>query len=359
MFRLLTLSLALVAFPALALAPNNFPPPTDYLVDQAHLFDASSTAHLKAICSQLDKAGIAQIAVVTIPDLGDDSIEDYSADLFRKWGIGHDKKRKDGLLILFVPGLPGHRKVRIEVGYGLEGVLPDGKVGQIRTEQAFPYMKENNYGAAAVHVVDAIAALLQADAAAGGDSAPTANSPRGGPGVAAPGYPSAGGIAAALLAMLALVITLIVTASRRQFPGAKAKIGAGLFSGVAALAWISGGGFGAFLVLIIGLIVSAVIWVSIRSHKCPKDGSWMTIDEVVVDEPTYWSQGLAHVTERCTNQPCGYHREYDKTLPRRQRTAYVGGGGGGGGGSSSGGGGDGFSGFGGGDSGGGGASGEV
>jgi|GEM_PF-1216610 len=358
MLRSLFLGLALVAFPALALAPNNFPPPSDYVVDQAHLFDASSTAHLKQVCSQLDRAGIAQVAVVTIPDLGDDSIEDYAADLFRKWGIGHDKKRKDGLLILFVPGGPGHRKIRLEVGYGLEGVLPDGKVGQIRTEQAFPFMRENNFGAAAVHVVDAIAGLLQADAAAGGDTAPTASSPRGGPGLQAQDSPNLGGVLIGLFAMLALVITLIVSASRRRFPATKSKIAAGACAAVAVLAWLAGGGFGAFLILVIGLIVSAVIWVSIRSHKCPKDGSWMTIDDVVVDEPTYWSQGLSHVTERCTNSACGYRRDYNKTLPRKQRTTYIGGGGGGGGGGGSSGG-DGFSGFGGGDSGGGGASGEV
>ena len=237
-------------------------------------------------------------------------------------------------------------------------VLPDGKVGQIRTEQAFPFLKQNDYGGAAVHVVDAIAGILQADAAAGGDTAPSATSPRGGPGAAAADSPSAGGIAMAVLAMLALLVTLIVSASRKQFPGGKSKVAAGVLSALALLGWLSGGGFGAFFVFLIGLILNAVVWVSIRSHKCPKDGSWMTIDEVLIDEPTYWSQGLAHVTEQCTNSTCRYHREYDKTLPRKQRTAYVGGGGGGGssGGSS---GGDGFSGFGGGDSGGGGASGEV
>ena len=81
-------------------------------------------------------------------------------------------------MVLFVPGKPGHRKIRIEVGYGLEGLLPDGKVGQIRTEQAFPYMKNDDYSGAAVHVVDRIASILQADAAAGGDTAASKDSIR-------------------------------------------------------------------------------------------------------------------------------------------------------------------------------------
>ena len=78
----------------------------------------------------------------------------------------------------------------------------------------------------------------------------------------------------------------------------------------------------------------------------------MTIDEEVIDSPTYWSEGVAHVTQRCTNRKCGFHKEFDKSIPRKQMTTVVSGGRGGGGG---GGGGDGFSGGGGGDSGGGGA----
>jgi hypothetical protein len=58
----------------------------------------------------------------------------------------------------------------------------------------------------------------------------------------------------------------------------------------------------------------------------------MTIDEEVIDPPTYWSEGIAHVTQQCTNRKCGYHKEYDKAIPRRQRTVVVSGGGGGGGG---------------------------
>jgi uncharacterized membrane protein YgcG len=81
----------------------------------------------------------------------------------------------------------------------------------------------------------------------------------------------------------------------------------------------------------------------------------MTIEEEVIDPPTYWSEGVAHVTQRCTNRKCGYKKEYDKSIPRKQMTVVTTGGGGG----SSGGSSDGFSGGGGGDSGGGGAGREV
>ena len=351
-----------IAVALLFAAPaDNLPAFTDYVVDQASVIDPASLAHLKAVCSRLDHAGTAQIAVATLTDLGDSSIEEVAADLFKKWGVGHDKRRKDGVLVLFVPGPAGHRKIRIEVGYGLEGILPDGKVGEIRTQQAFPFMKQNDYGQAAVHVVDALANLIEADAAAGGDAAPTKDSPRGGrgAGAAAQADSGAGGLVVTLLAMLALLIGLATSGARKTFPGLKTRLAGGALTGVSVVALIASGGGAGWLALVLGLILNAVVWVSIRSHKCPRDGSWMTIEEEVIDYPTYFSQGLAHVTQRCTSRACGYHHEFDKTLPRKQMSTVSGGGGGWSGGGGGGGGGDGFSGGGGGDSGGGGASGEV
>jgi len=336
---------------------------TGYVVDKARVLDPSAVQHVTDVASRLDHAGIAQLAVATVPEsyLSDLSLEDYAVALVQKWGLGHGKKRDDGLLVLFVPGQPGHRKIRIEVGYGLEGILPDGKVGQIRTERAFPSMKRDDYSGAAVQVADALAAVLEKDAAAGGDSAATKDSLRGGTGVGMPGSGAAqgyGGLGITVLCMAGLAILLASSGARRRFPGKRTQLaGAGLAAASVASLVTMGSGPG-WLALVAGLIVNAVIWTSIRSHRCPKDGSWMTIDEEILDEPTHWSQGLAHVRQMCTNPRCGYRREYDRVLPRKQSTVIVGGGGRGGG-WGGGGGGGGFSGGGGGRSGGGGASGEV
>ena len=174
--------LAIAIAIALAAPADPFPAFTDYVVDQAGIIDPASLEHLRSVASRLDHAGVAQIAVATVSDLGDHSLEDYAAELFKKWGVGHDKKRKDGLLVLFHRKSAGHGAIRIEVGYGLEGILPDGKVGQIRTDQAFPAMRKDQWGQAAVAVVDALASVIDADAAAGGETAPTRGSPRGGRG---------------------------------------------------------------------------------------------------------------------------------------------------------------------------------
>jgi uncharacterized protein len=334
---------------------------TGYVVDDAHLLDATAVAHVQQVAARLDHAGIAQLAICTVPEtaLGDDSLEDYAVALFKKWGLGHGTKRDDGVLVLFVPGRPGHRKIRIEVGYGLEGVLPDGKVGQVRTQQAFPYMKNDDYSGAAVHTADAIASVLEADAAGGGDTTPRAGSPRGGTGQRVARAPvSSGGLLVTLLCMFALVVALASSGARRQFPGRKTQFVAGGLTVVSLGSLLIAGSGAGWLVLVLGWIVCAIIWTSIRAHRCPKDGSWMTIDQEVIDPPTYWSEGLARVRERCTNRACGYRRDYERALPRKQRTVIVSGGGGGWGGGGGGGGG-GFSGGGGGRSGGGGASGEV
>jgi uncharacterized protein len=337
---------------------------TGYVVDNSRVLDANARAHVTEVASRLDHSGIAQLAVATVPEtaLGDASLEEYAVALFKKWGLGHGTKRDDGVLLLFVPGKPGHRKIRIEVGYGLEGILPDGKVGQIRTQQAFPYMRNDDYSGAAVHAVDALASVLEKDAAAGGDAAPAKDGLRRGTGVGMRGYgapPSYGGLGITILCMAALAIVLASSGARRKFPGRPTQLaGAGL-AGASVVSLVTMGSGPGWLALVGGLILNAVIWASIRAHKCPKDGSWMIIDQEILDPPTYWSQGVAHVRQFCTNPRCGYRREYDRVLPRKQMTMVVGGGRGGGGSWGGGGGGGGFSGGGGGRSGGGGASGEV
>src|SRR5216683_2516613 len=323
----------------------------------AHWQEARYTRGMK-----LRLALVAQLAVCTVPDLGDWSKEDFAADLFRKWDLGHGKKRADGLLVLIVPGKPGHRKIKVEVGYGLEGILPDGKATAMIDQYAVPALKRDDYGDAAVKLVDAYARVLEANAAPGGELAPTADSMRGGRGVGAARAPTReGGLGVAILCMGAVLFALVSSGMRRKFPGKKTVLTSALLTAVAVVALVALGGGAGWIALLVGLVVNGFAYASIRSHKCPRDGSWMAIDQQIVDEPTYWSRGLAHVVERCTNPRCGYKREYDKELPRKQRTVYVGGGGGGGwgGGGGGGGGGDGFSGGGGGDSGGGGGGREV
>ena len=98
--------------------------PTGYVNDFAHVLDQSTTAQINDICRQVDEKAHAQIALVTINSLDGSDIENFSVDLFKKWGVG-SKSTDHGVLTLYAIG---DHKARIEVGYGLEPILPDGKV---------------------------------------------------------------------------------------------------------------------------------------------------------------------------------------------------------------------------------------
>lgn len=114
-----------------------------YVNDFADVLDPSSEAQLTKYCAQVEQATGAQIAVVTIASLQGTPIEDFTNDLFRQWGVG--KKGKDeGLMLLLAIR---DRKSRIEVGYGLEPILPDGFVGSVLREMG-PSLKTQQYASA-------------------------------------------------------------------------------------------------------------------------------------------------------------------------------------------------------------------
>ena len=112
-----------------------------YVNDYAGLLDNETKDYIINTNKSLYSQTGAQIVVVTIPSLGDSSLEDYATELFRNFGIG-DKTKNNGLLLLLALE---ERQFRVEVGYGLEGILPDAKTGRIQDEYIIPYLKQNNW----------------------------------------------------------------------------------------------------------------------------------------------------------------------------------------------------------------------
>jgi uncharacterized protein len=133
--------------------------PSDYVNDYAHVLDQATIAQLDDTCQQIDQKAHAQIAVVTINSLDGSDIDSYAVDLFKKWGIG-SKATDHGVLILLAVQ---DRKYRIEVGYGLEPILPDGKVGGFGRE-AVPLLKQGNYGGALLLMTSRVADVIAQDA---------------------------------------------------------------------------------------------------------------------------------------------------------------------------------------------------
>jgi uncharacterized protein len=133
--------------------------PTDYVNDFAHVLDQSAIAQMDEICRQIDEKAHAQIAVVTVKSLDGEDIESYAVDLFHQWGVG-SKATNRGVLILYA--IDDHR-ARIEVGYGLEPILPDGKVGSFQRE-AIPTMREGDYSKGLLLVTSRVADVISQDA---------------------------------------------------------------------------------------------------------------------------------------------------------------------------------------------------
>ncbi len=120
---------------------SDLPKPTDYVSDFAHVLSPEAIAQLDSLCAELDhtKAN-AQMAIVTVHNLDGDDAADWANQLEDKWGVG--KKGTDrGVLILLA--VDDH-KYRIDVAYGLEGILPDGKVGDIGRNMV-PYLRDKDY----------------------------------------------------------------------------------------------------------------------------------------------------------------------------------------------------------------------
>ena len=131
----------MLILPALAAAQQTFPKPTGRVNDFAGIIDAATEADLDRKIDLLEQKTTSEIAVVTVKSLEQMAVETYAFRLFKEWGIGQ-AKQDNGVLVLVAPE---ERKMRIEVGYGLEGVLPDGLAGEVIRQQFTPKFEANDY----------------------------------------------------------------------------------------------------------------------------------------------------------------------------------------------------------------------
>jgi uncharacterized protein len=137
------------------------PAPTGYVSDFAGVLSPSTKSSLENLCTQVDRQAHAQIAVVTVKTLnGDQSIEEFATALEDKWKVGV-KGSDRGVLVLFSTTTP--RRYRIEVGYGLEGILNDAKVGDIGRSMV-PAASQGDFNTAIPLGVQQIARIIATDA---------------------------------------------------------------------------------------------------------------------------------------------------------------------------------------------------
>jgi len=151
----LLLAAFLLAAPA---AAQSFPQLTGRVVDQADLLNPQQEAELTNKLAALEQASSRQLVVVTVPSLEGYDIADYGYRLGRRWGIGRRGANNGALLIVAV----SEHKIRIEVGYGLEGILTDALSDQIIREQMRPRFRADDYPGGINAGADAIIQQLQA-----------------------------------------------------------------------------------------------------------------------------------------------------------------------------------------------------
>lgn len=136
-------AVALIVFFLTAIAwPQDLPRYRGYVNDFAGIIDSRSAAQIEAIISSIERSTGVEMAVVTEESLEGRPIEEEALRYLEGWGIG--KKGEDNGLVILVA--QQERRVRIEVGYGLEGVLPDGLAGEIIRYEIIPRFKQGDYG---------------------------------------------------------------------------------------------------------------------------------------------------------------------------------------------------------------------
>lgn len=131
-----------VLLTSVAFAEYTFPSPNGYVNDYAGVIDQQGYDYINSVIELTEQNTTAEIAVATFDTINESGLTPkmYAVELFNKWGVG--KKGKDnGVLVLLVLD---QRRIEIEVGYGLEGILPDGKVGRIIRDRT-DYFKNGNY----------------------------------------------------------------------------------------------------------------------------------------------------------------------------------------------------------------------
>jgi len=161
--RVALVALALVVGWAFGLAPaqaaENFPALTGRVVDQAQVLSVAERADLESKLADLESKSGIQLVVATVSSLDDEEIEPYANALFRAWRLGEAKKN-NGVLFLIAPN---QHRVRIEVGYGLEGTLTDATSSVIISNAVAPRFKAGDFNGGVARGVDDIITVLTTD----------------------------------------------------------------------------------------------------------------------------------------------------------------------------------------------------
>jgi len=248
----------------------------DYPAYQGFLNDYTNTlteewkTKTLQLIASVEKETTCEIAVAIVESLQGITVEEYAARLFEKWGIGKEKEDNGILILICTEGEVGNRPLRIEVGYGLEGVITDLEAKEIIENVIVPRFKENDYDSGIYNgVVEIANKIYREQGKAAVAYADTVNS-----------VPEKGFI------------------DSKAFPII-----------IALLPWFIFGGI--FVVLFLTYYIRTFI----RTHKCPKCHKiGLSIKRTILVRPTYESPGRIEIEQKC--RYCGFYEKKTSTISR-------------------------------------------
>jgi uncharacterized protein len=239
--RLFFAGLALLAVPAIFTIAQalSVPPLRGRVNDYASMIPSDKARELEQRLANFEKETGHQIAVLTIPSLEGDPLEDFSIRVAEAWKIGQ-KGFDNGAILLIAQK---ERKLRIEVGYGLEGVLPDAIASRIISEVIVPRFRENNYSGGIEAGIDAILQVTR------GEPLPER--------VRKSTSQNESRVSSLLTALtITAILALVIGMTQRRIMGG--ALGGAIAGFVATLASAAGIGLALGLALIVGIILGAI-----------------------------------------------------------------------------------------------------
>ncbi len=289
----------------------NFPSFTGYINDYVNKLDSSSKIGLEELASKIEEDTGSEIAVAIVDNLQGLTEEEYAVELFERWEIGKEKGDNGILILIGIEGEVGKRPLRIEVGYGLEGVITDLEAGNIADEIIIPELQKGDFYTGLYNAIIAIADQI---------------------------YEEKG------LEPISSYFTENASPTTAENESSQT----GSVFPLSDSGWIFCFGI-PFIMVIAGMLVN------LFKKRCPKCKKFkLKTKSTILKKATYASEGKKLVERTCSY--CGFYDKKEVTIPKIKKSSSFWTGGSSGSSRSSGGGG--FGGFGGGSSGGGGASGK-
>lgn len=318
---------SLLASPCPAVLPEDVPDPRQvrggWVSDQAGLLSPAGISALDAIADSLSRSHGAQLAIVTVGETGDRDPRSFATALFQRWGIGRAGV-DDGILILVVRDA---RRIEVETGYGIEGVLPDGRVGALLDRAVIPRFREGDWEGGLIAAAEGIASAVRSGASP--ESPPARTPAASGPGP----LPWIAGVLTAIVGGVLLRRRLRICPKCRR---PMRRLSEQQDDDYLSLAERLEETLHSMDHRIWRCDRCAILTVEHARRlfsafeQCPDcHRRTVEVQRVTVRAATTSREGLAEVTKHCRNAPCRFHARLREVLPRVEVSSSSGGSGGG------------------------------